>query len=77
MTHQNLSYLTLEARKFEVRAFVCNGKNPDRVCLTDETIQGIIDNSRLNLRKSIYVVNREINLPQLKIWPVIMEALYF
>lgn len=36
-----------------------------------------MDNSRLNLRKSIYVGNREMNFPQVKIWPVIMEAHYF
>jgi hypothetical protein len=77
LTQHNLSYLTLEVRQLEVRAFVCNGKNPDRLHLTDESIQGIMDNSRLNIRKSIYVGNREMNFPQVKIWPVIMEALYF
>jgi hypothetical protein len=34
-----------------VRVFVCNGKNPDHLRLTDETIQGIIENSQFNLRK--------------------------
>jgi len=77
MTHHNLSHLTLEERQFEVRAFVCNGKNPDRLRLTDEAIQVRMENSRFNLRKSIYLRNREINFPQVKIWPVIMEALYF
>jgi hypothetical protein len=77
MTHHKLSHLTLEVRQFEVRAFVCNGKNPDRLRLTDETIQGIMENSRFNLRKSIYVGNSEMNFPQVKIWPVIMETLYF
>lgn len=77
MTHHNLSQLTLEVRQFEVRAFVYNGKNPDRLRLTDETIQGIMENTRFNLRESIYLGNREMNFPQVKIWPVIIEALYF
>jgi len=77
MTHHKLSQLTLEVTQFEVRSFVCNGKNPDRLCLTDETVQVIMENSRFNLRKSIYIANREMSFPQGKIWPVVMEALYF
>lgn len=77
MAHHNLSHLTLEVRQFEVGAFVCNGNNPDHLRLTDETIQVKMENSRFNLRKSIYLRNHEMTFPQVKILPVIMEAVYF
>jgi hypothetical protein len=60
-------------RSFVLHVVLCGvACRHDRLRPTDETIQGIMDNSRLNLRKSIYVGNREMNFPQVKIWPVIM-----
>jgi hypothetical protein len=77
MTRHNVSQLTPDVIKFQIRGFICSGKNPDRLHLTDEIIEGVMADSQFNVRKSIDICNRELNFPQVKLWPAVMEALTF